>query len=168
MLVNTDARKHTEAEESWVKEKLAIHGRLTDKVIRVNGICEEYDAMFGKKLTSSGMYTWSRFVADPEFKKRWTDMNREAKKRRVALERENPINAIMPSIGVSNSTSKKERGIFEKSEFVTYSTAGVIGFEDEVGLMKFMSDNKVSENSMNIFKKISFKVDYKVSLVDSL
>ena len=142
---------HSAEEINWMESKIKQFGRLTAMVIRSNNLTSDYADIFGKELTAVGMYSWARFVADPELKKK-------------AYARQKERNALKSTS--KPKSERKELEIFKSSQYIAYINRRICGFEDRVGLEKFMKENKILTEDIKLFKLLPVKVEYSVQIGD--
>ena len=139
-------RKHSHSAEevNWAKGKIEELGNIKMKTLRINNVCDEYHRLFDKTLTVGGLYTWFRYIKNPELKKKYYYNKKNG--------------------GSRQPSERKELEVFKKSQFIVYINRKILGFEDRAELEAFMKENRVLSEDVKVFKILPVKVEYSVEI----
>jgi hypothetical protein len=143
---------HSSEETAWAKEKIES-GVYTMASFRRDGTIEELEQRFGRKLTVNGLYSWFRYLKNPELKQKEQENYRANKRERKST----------PSVN-SNAKFLREQETFEKSNILAYVNHNIVGFETDNDLKDFMIKNQVMGEHVFVFKRIPIKIEYSVQL----
>ena len=141
--------KRPQEEFDWAKEKIAKHGHITEKMIRLLGLNKEYSEKFHREVVPALMYSWFARVENPE------------------LARERARNYASGKIRNRNSNSRllpKDKANLDKADYLLYVEDRVLGF-DSIDMVKaFIKDNTIISGDVKIFKKVPITIKYDVEI----
>ena len=133
--------KLSQEEKEWRQNKVKeLNGELRFKTVEDLKLCEEYEQIFGRKISVTGLYSGLSKLMK-EF--------------------------LGETSVVNNRNSKKQKGLNgEKSNYLVY-VKGIdtpwAGFETEEEVTSFLAKSGILGN-VAVFKKAPVKIDYKVTI----